>query len=278
MISKLREILVVSDVDGTLLQAGFGVPKENIDTIEKFTSLGGHFTVATGRGIASVGRYTDYLKLSAPAILVNGGIIYDYSTGKILYESILDTGARILLSEIMNVFPNMGVEILQRENIIALRMNEEVHYHTALEHIPVTLTDIKTVGDGWNKVLFADKKEKILELKHYVDKKKKHDERYSKYEFVQTSNIYYELIPLGTNKANGLKKLTELTDISMNNTVAIGDFYNDLELFSVAGLSAVVSDAPDDIKKKADIVVKSCLAGGVADLLNRLIDKYYSEL
>ena len=277
MTNRLSEILVVSDVDGTLLQAGFGIPKENIDTIERFSNLGGHFTLATGRGIASVGKYVDFIELSAPAILVNGGIIYDYTNSKILYETTLDAGVRMVLKGIMEVFPRLGVEVLLRENVIALRMNEEIHNHTALEHIPVTLTDINTIGDSWNKVLFADNPENILQLKEYIEDRQKHDEEFSKYDFVQTSRIYYELIPPSTNKAKGLEKLAELLGIEMENTVAIGDFYNDVELLDAAGLSAVVSDAPEDVKQNADIIVGPCLGGGVAELLQKLIDRSFAE-
>jgi len=272
MTNRLENILVVSDVDGTLLQAGFGIPRDNIDTIERFTSLGGKFTIATGRGIASVGKYVDFIPLSAPAILVNGGILYDYSSKKILYENTLDIGVRTVLIEIMESFPNMGVEILLRESIIALKMNNEIHAHTALEHIPVTLTDIDTVGDGWNKVLFSDTEERIEKLKSFVEKKKRQDARYRKYDFVKSSNIYYELVPQMTNKAVGLQKLCELIGVNIANTVAIGDYYNDQELLEAAGLAVVVEDAPDEIKKTADIVVGPCLAGGVAQLLNKLID------
>lgn len=273
MTRRLEEMLVVSDVDGTLLQAGFGIPKENIDTIEKFGALGGKFTLATGRGIASVAKYTDWVNLSAPAILVNGGIIYDYAQNKVLHEYTLDPGVRVVLREIMDVFPQLGVELLIRENVVALRMNEEIHNHTAVEHIQMTLTDVDTVGDGWNKVLFADKPDVILLVKEYVEKRSKHDERFKKYDFVQTSKIYFELIPKGVNKATGLEKLAEIVGVKMENTVAIGDFYNDVELLGAAGLACVVSDAPDEIKQNADIVVGPCLGGGVADVLNKLIQE-----
>ena len=277
MTNRLNEILVVSDVDGTLLQAGFGIPRNNIDTIERFSALGGNFTFASGRGITSAGKYTDIISLSAPAILVNGGIIYDYAKRKILYESTLDPSVRIILKEIMEVFPYIGVEVLSRENIAAIRMNNEIHNHTAVEHLAVTLTGTDTVGDGWNKVLFADTPENIGLLKNYVEKQRKRDSRYGKFAFVQTSNIYYELIPPRTNKATGLVRLAEYMGIKMENTIAIGDFYNDLELLNAAGLSVVVDDAPADIKKHADMVVAPCLAGGVAELLNSLIDSCTAE-
>ncbi|MCL1830330.1 MAG: HAD family hydrolase [Oscillospiraceae bacterium] len=272
MTNRLNEILVVSDVDGTLMQGGFGIPRQNIDTIERFCEMGGKFTLATGRGIASVGKYTDFIRLSAPAILANGGVIYDYSARQIIYENTLDCTVRLIVTELMEQFPELGVEILLREQIVALKMNHEIDKHTALEHIPVTLTDINTVADGWNKVLFASNPDVILSVKAYVDKQKKKDERYSKFHFVQTSNIYYELMPTGTNKAEGLMRLCNHLGISIKNTVAIGDFYNDLELFDVAGLSVAVDDAPDEVKNRADIAVGSCLAGGVAQLLSKLID------
>ena len=64
----IKNILVVSDLDNTLLTAEKGIPEYNIEMIKKFQELGGNFTVATGRSIESVARYLDQLELSTPAI------------------------------------------------------------------------------------------------------------------------------------------------------------------------------------------------------------------
>jgi Cof subfamily protein (haloacid dehalogenase superfamily) len=272
MTADIDKILVVSDIDGTILQAGYGIPGKNIETIEEFVELGGRFTLATGRGITATGKYTDFIHLSVPAILVNGGMIYDYGEKKVLREHTLEPEARSVLREIMDVFPNLGVEILIRETSCAVRMNEEVLNHTAVEHLPFVLTDLETVEDGWNKVLFGDKPEEILIVKDYVENRCKHDERFRMFDFVQTAKIYYELIPKGINKADALRELAEITDTEMENTVVIGDYYNDVELLEAAGISAVVGDAPDDVKEIADIVVKPCLEGGVAELLEMIMN------
>ena len=271
MTDNFNDILVVSDVDGTLLQAGYGIPKDNIDTIERFVAMGGRFTLATGRGIAAIDKYKDWVALSAPAILVNGGVIYDYTTKKVLHEYTLDPGVRTVLLEIMDVFPELGVEVLIREKCCALRMNETVLNHTAVEHIPFTLTDISIVADGWNKVLMADTPEMIQLVKEYAEKRCKHDDRFKKYDFIQTSKIYYEIIPKGVSKADGLKRLVEIMGMDIDKTVAIGDFYNDLELLDAAGVSAVVADAPDDVKEHANYIVASCLEGGVADMIAKIM-------
>ena len=49
MIETLADLLVVSDMDNTLLTAKEGVPSCNRVTIQLFCELGGRFTVATGR-------------------------------------------------------------------------------------------------------------------------------------------------------------------------------------------------------------------------------------
>ena len=48
MIGTLDELLVVSDIDNTLLNAVEGLPEVNRATIQLFSSLGGRFTVPQG--------------------------------------------------------------------------------------------------------------------------------------------------------------------------------------------------------------------------------------
>ena len=63
MIRSLKDILVVSDMDNTLLTPEDGVPFVNQVTMRLFCALGGHFTVATGRTMESAGRHLDSMTL-----------------------------------------------------------------------------------------------------------------------------------------------------------------------------------------------------------------------
>ena len=75
---NIKDILVLSDIDNTLLVADKGIPEYNIQMIKKFQELGGKFTIATGRSLESVSHYLDKIELSAPAIIYNGGGIFDF--------------------------------------------------------------------------------------------------------------------------------------------------------------------------------------------------------
>ena len=79
MKKSLKDILVITDLDNTLLTAKEGIPAYNIEMIEKFQSLGGRFTTATGRNVEAVSRLLGKVKFNAPAITYNGGVIYDLS-------------------------------------------------------------------------------------------------------------------------------------------------------------------------------------------------------
>ena len=58
MIERISDILIVTDVDGTLLREADGLSAENREAIKRFTDKGGHFTVSTGRAIeACFGRF-----------------------------------------------------------------------------------------------------------------------------------------------------------------------------------------------------------------------------
>ena len=81
---------LVSDMDGTLINSNKEISKENLDAIKYFVNNGGKFTVATGRMVASVECFLDRLNLDLPAILHNGGKIYDYNNKKVVYEHFIE--------------------------------------------------------------------------------------------------------------------------------------------------------------------------------------------
>ena len=78
MIEKISDILIVSDIDGTLLREANGLSEENRAAIKRFTDKGGRFTVSTGRAIEAAKLVLDESVVNAPSIHINGGYFYDW--------------------------------------------------------------------------------------------------------------------------------------------------------------------------------------------------------
>jgi hydroxymethylpyrimidine pyrophosphatase-like HAD family hydrolase len=85
-----------------------------------------------------------------------------------------------------------------------------------------------------------------------------------------------EMLPEHSSKGEALAKLVELGQVERENIVAIGDFYNDLDMIQYAGIGVAVANAPDDIKAQADLVVGHCRDGAVADVIE-YIEKLCAE-
>ncbi|MBQ4094495.1 MAG: Cof-type HAD-IIB family hydrolase [Oscillospiraceae bacterium] len=268
MVRKNADYLVVSDVDGTLLQAGYGVPRENLDAIERFVFLGGRFTLCSGRNSESVGKLTEWVKLSAPAILCNGAYVFDYKTREVVFSAPLAPSVREVTADILAMFPHLGVEITAEPNVYVARMSRYVQEYTASHHIRYTLCDVADIPSGWHKVVFTDDGETILKLEEYVTRQSKNGGAFAEFDFVRTSTNMIEILAKGINKATGLHVLCDHLGIQRRNTIAIGDYYNDVELLRAAGIKVSVANAPADIRAMTDITVAACLKGGVAQVLD----------
>ena len=60
----------------------------------------------------------------------------------------------------------------------------------------------------------------------------------------------------------------------MENVYAVGDYFNDEELLEAAGHAVVPANAPEELQRKAELVVCDCRSGALADLVEFLESKY----
>jgi len=59
-----------------------------------------------------------------------------------------------------------------------------------------------------------------------------------------------------TDKANALKELEEILNVSKDEVTVFGDSVNDIGMFEYAGKKIAVKNAIDEVKKRADIVLE----------------------
>jgi len=258
----IQDILLVTDLDGTLIGKDFIVPERNVAAVKRFKDKGGNFAIATGRAIDSGARYYSVAAPNAPCVLLNGSIIYDFNEKKVLMEYPLPLTAAGFLQKIIDRFPACGAEVYTQDDIFILKSNKYTEAHMAHEGLPCEECKITDVHEKWDKTLFAadvDVKREMLEFTTTF--------AHEGVRFVSSSDYYFEMLPTNVDKGTGLTELIRLTGFARENVYAIGDYYNDCEMLQAAGFAAVPQNAPDDIKAMADLVVGHCYDGAVADLI-----------
>ena len=75
----------------------------------------------------------------------------------------------------------------------------------------------------------------------------------------------------GSTKGTALRWIAHHEGVALKDTVCVGDWINDVPMFEVAGRSFVMSQAPDEVKKKASDALErsSEQGGGVAEAIER---------
>jgi HAD hydrolase, family IIB len=94
------------------------------------------------------------------------------------------------------------------------------------------------------KCMLISEPDRIKEAEKHM--KSKYENEY----FIAISKpVFLEIANKNVNKGKTLRILGELTNIKMEEVIAVGDSYNDIPLLEVAGMPVAVSNANEEIKK-----------------------------
>lgn len=268
----ITKTIILSDMDGTLLNFQKQINDIDRKAIEKFTSMGGKFTVATGRTIQSFAQYQRLLNLQMPVIMYNGAMIYDYSAEKVLYSQSLPEISREITVRVMNFMNECGGEVLRSDGTYIFSLTEYEYLHAKLCGIedPEEM-EIDKIPDGdWLKVLFALAPERVSLLEDKISRL-----GYYEYaDFVRSADIFLEMLPKGISKGSALDEYRKLDGMEDFTFVAVGDFDNDIEMITNADIGVCPANAEKTVKSISDIVLNSTNdEGAVAELINYIIDK-----
>ncbi|MEE0839211.1 MAG: HAD-IIB family hydrolase [Acutalibacteraceae bacterium] len=270
---KFKDCLLVSDIDGTLMEMGYINPR-NLKAIDEFVSQGGTFCIATGRCTSAIEHIVCEFKSLTYSIVYNGGTVYDYIENKPVFENHLSEEDKTFFNFLLEKIPDMGVEVYCGKNVYLLNYSKPCQVHCDYEHLKPQIVTYDEISHlKWNKAMcfyYADFDEDRIE--QIISEFKFINSSFTKAAFELDGIGYrgYEQLPRGAHKGFGLKKLSELLCIPKGKTFAIGDYYNDVEMLMAADISACPSCSPEDIKNCVDFVGCPCKEGTVADFIEYL--------
>lgn len=262
--------LYVTDLDGTLLRSDTTISDYSVSTLNALTDCG--FTYATARSFASASPLVSELRLVCPAVIFNGVFVVDPRNGRHLVENVYSRECQRLARDFFiseNVAPLVYSFIDGRERVsyIESRVDEvrnyvdsrrgdkrlrpvsgydelfggDVFYFTVIDPPDTALLDrVFTAGNGFSRNVQRDT---------YDDM------------------IWYEIYDKSASKANAVRQAAELVHADM--LVCFGDNLNDISMIRAADIGAAVSNAADELKRAADIIIDSNDNDGVAMYIER---------
>jgi Cof subfamily protein (haloacid dehalogenase superfamily) len=266
---SLSGILLITDLDGTLVTDMKNIPERNITAIRRFVKKGGRFAFATGRSVMGTFKYAAQVPLNAPCIVYNGAGIFDFQTEKMLWSQYLPRESAGIIKAVRTSFPDVGIEAYSDGYVYSINQNKYSKEHIVIGALSGYDKYGEEAPENLNKILFTCDNERLKEVAVYLEKLE-----HTGCAYVFSAPIYFEVLPDGVSKGTTAKLLADMLDIRHDKIMGIGDYYNDLELIEISAFGAVPSGAPDDMKRAADLVVGKCEDGAVADFIEYLEAKF----
>lgn len=269
--------LYLTDMDGTFLNDKGVVSEESKRIINELSGKGLLFSVATARSVISASELLKGIRITAPAVLQSGVVIYDYNnktTVKYLSLSSKAFYSIIKIFEENNKAPfafffnkeNEDYRILFTD----LKLEEHKQYYESRNKMHkglVQKTDRYAIPEGYKPIFISlcDEYDDLVIIKNELDKLS--EVGYSFYKDTYTPYWFLEVFNKEASKANGLLTVKEY--IKADKVVAFGDNYNDFSLFDVAEEKYAVNNAVEALKKAADGIILSNEENGVAEFLKK---------
>lgn len=262
---KFANVLIVTDLDGTLLDSQKKIGVASREAIRYFISQGGSFTFATGRLYQSFLGIRKRVIYNAPIVFANGAQIINMGDANILYQLPLESDMIPICEDVLSAFPEAALEVYAHKRCGVVRFNDISLKHMLDFSIEHTLYQtVRDVPQPWLKVLFTERTEVLSEIASYIQ------DRYQKASVCFSSKNFLEVFHADADKGRGTLKLAEILGINPEHIYTSGDQENDMALLQAAKLSFAPENAVDAIKERADIILPDNDSDMMAALISHL--------
>jgi len=262
--------IVFSDIDGTLLNSDRQLSERTINTIQQVKEKV-PFVLISARMPAAMRHLQQQLKIeNQPIICYNGGFV--------------------LIDE--KPVSSTPIEVKTMEELAKFNQNKNIHlslYHADEWHVPEydywakreerntkvtpTINHIHHVMDDWgkrelgaHKIMCMGEEDKIEKMFQFLN------ENYSEELHVYRSkSTYIEIAHKKISKLTAIEYLLENHfNLTLEETVAFGDNYNDVEMIKGVGMGVAVANAREETKNVANKLTDASIEDGVAKSLEEL--------
>lgn len=268
---------ICTDIDGTLLNSERQLSERTINTIK---SLGKDVPVilASSRMPSAMRHLQQELNiLHHPLICFNGGYVIHFEEGKtevIQLDSVQIPAAVCQAIYDLTKDTTLHVSLYEQDNWYAPASDYWAQREERITKVAPRIAELQPILYSWyqtqagaHKIMCMGPADEIDALQQQLSNN--FAEQVHAY---RSKDTYLELAPRAISKATALELLLrERFDIELNEVMAFGDNYNDIDMLQAAGMGIAVGNAREEVKAVAKEITLKSIEDGVAVA----IEKYW---
>ncbi|OIQ64517.1 putative phosphatase [mine drainage metagenome] len=263
-----RIVLVVSDVDGTLLTKDKTLTDGARGAVRRLHEAGIGFTITSSRPTIGMRFLIEPLQITLPVGAFNGSAIVDAQLKPIEQHLIPAAAVRRSL-DVLNEF---GIDIWLFTNDLWLTRNRDGEYvpneTRAIRADPTVVTDFTPHLASACKIVGASADASLLQRCEVAMQQALGAQATA----VRSQSYYLDVTPPRCNKGTFVKAMARRLGISTDAVATIGDMQNDLAMFRMSGVSFAMGNATDDVRKMATHVTASNEDEGFARAIEMILE------
>lgn len=259
--------MLAIDLDGTLLGQDRRPTPSGLEAVRRASEAGVLVVLASGRIEPSLRPFASMLGLDGPFICANGAHVLGIHRAEIAFQNVPINVLKAVME--FAAAHDAHLNAYTRSELLFVRETEwSKIYRSRVKSIDARVTSPSEILESEiAKIMLVGDPELIPTYRREIEPTLDASE----VRITESEPEYLEFLAPNAHKGHGLKLLAESLGIDRDETAAIGDYLNDVEMLRWAGFSAAVGNAAQGAKEAADVVVADHEEGGVAEFIDRYV-------
>lgn len=260
-------MLVVSDVDGTLVDKNKELAAETVAAVRRLRDAGVGFTLISARPMSGMRWIAERLDLDVPMGAFNGGLVFTRDGRIDQRATVPEAVARGVVAMVQDAPVDIWVFADDQWHATSGEGKHAESERRSANQEPAICDRFDHLLDRADKITFVSDEPEVLAALR--------DKALAAFEgdatIVQSQTYYLDVTAKAANKGDGIAALAEAIGADLADTIAIGDQANDIAMFERAGRAIAMGNATDAVKAKAGETTESNDTAGVAHAIDTLI-------
>ena len=256
--------MVVTDMDGTLLNSAHQVSNRFFELFEGLKQHDIRFVAASGRQFPSMRSKLQTIAHQMSFISENGALIVEQE--QVLHKQALDRNQLVALLEKLEQLTEVESILCSEKTAYSLSTN--LHFHGLLNEYYEAHTLIDSLEQTQDDILKLALYHKEGGEQHIYP----HFQEYDGPLKVKVSGDYWvDISDKNANKGFALETLMKKYQVNPDELIVFGDYNNDLEMLALTANSVAMANAHKQVLAAANYTTETNDAHGVEQLLEALI-------
>ena len=260
--------IILSDIDGTFLKTDKTTPALHEKAIKSVVTKGLKFVFVSARMPEAIYPITDALGMAhTPVISYSGGLVLTEDEEVIFDKKISADDARNILAEMKSRWQDISISYYTGRRWVTEKPDARIQREVDNSKAPVELGNFdELLSENLlpNKIFIRCEPPTCKEMETELGK------IFPSLNVVRSAPYLLEIIDKSVSKATGIKVLLSHYGFGLDEAIAFGDNYNDVEMLELIPQSVVMANAPDRVKKIASAVTDSNEDGGIYTYLKKI--------